>query len=698
MTSDTHFDKEDPSSILRVSLQSKTKNGRTDFIDIPNFKKKLYFSYIRMSTGKQTQENSPERQRDYIKLYAKKLGIDYDTQIIEFSDPGKSGFMVKVQNGTKIISKRKGLSNLWLNINACRALCEVFVYDISRYSRNTEIGVTELLIALGIHGKEHQKIEKFHMAESGKVYTRNTDSTEITQDIVAKQRESESKRHHSNTNIEVWTTKKILPKMVAGKLSSQKVFEWVIENGIEWVRRWPNFIHIERAIDMRIEGRTSEEILDYLSSHDIHYWKWIKESIFSNPALNGYYCPKKWKDMGEAFQLDFLDCVTPISREKWEKLQKTMKHRAPYMTRQIDGAFLKPIIHIMRYMWGDIISWHFRFYDKMKWGERYWYIRYRKGNKTLVTVSLIKILREFIQQQWEVLFDIFYKISCRVFEDYYKDNSFFKWWFISKEAFWRKDDIEKAFIVEIKNLLSATKFGDRWNEEKLFSHPVIDTVKELFDYKDHLDNLFTSEPTIETAKEQIQVKQTIALYLVWHWAKYGEEELRTMFLSNISRNDKALIENSKVYTAHLQNEVKQKESEINAIDDRIIEGVITKELLPRANEMKETIRQDILQRQKKIEWLEHSSDIEKYIASLPEIIRKIGELTKKPLTEKDFCRDFPQIVKLLEITCGELTLTKEKALKIGLYEVLERMKDIDNLNWQSSWESNPDQRLWRPLY
>ncbi len=74
-----------------------------------------------------------------------------------------------------------------------------------------------------------------------------------------------------------------------------------------------------------------------------------------------------------------------------------------------------------------------------------------------------------------------------------------------------------------------------------------------------------------------------------------------MFLSNISRNDKALIENSKVYTAHLQNEVKQKESEINAIDDRIIEGVITKELLPRANEMKETIRQDILQRQKKIE-------------------------------------------------------------------------------------------------
>jgi hypothetical protein len=56
--------------------------------------------------------------------------------------------------------------------------------------------------------------------------------------------------------------------------------------------------------------------------------------------------------MGEVFELAFLDCVTPISLEKWEKLQKTMKHKAIYRTKQIDGAFLLPIIHIMRYM-GD---------------------------------------------------------------------------------------------------------------------------------------------------------------------------------------------------------------------------------------------------------------------------------------------------------------------------------------------------------
>jgi len=67
---------------------------------------------------------------------------------------------------------------------------------------------------------------------------------------------------------------------------------------------------------------------------------------------------------------------------------------------------------------------------------------------------------------------------------------------------------------------------------------------------------------------------------------------------------------------------------------------------------------------------------------MPSIIRKIGELTSKPFAEKDFSRNYSEILKLIDITCGELTLTKEKALKIGLFEVLERLKEMENLNWQ----------------
>jgi hypothetical protein len=45
--------------------------------------------------------------------------------------------------------------------------------------------------------------------------------------------ESEAKRRKSNGNIKIWTEKKILPKMVSGTLSSNKVFEWVSENGVD---------------------------------------------------------------------------------------------------------------------------------------------------------------------------------------------------------------------------------------------------------------------------------------------------------------------------------------------------------------------------------------------------------------------------------------------------------------------------------
>lgn len=699
MTSDIHFDKEDPSSILRVPLQSKTKDGKVAFLDKLNYNKKLYFSYIRMSTGKQTQENSPKMQRDFLKSYTKSLGIDYEKQVIEFADPWESGFKVKVINGKAVWTPRREFARMWENIKACKVPCEVFVYDISRYSRHDQIGVQELSIALWVEWKEHQRIEKFHIAETEEIYTLDTPGSKISGDIRSKMQESEGKRRKSNGNIKIWTEKKILPKMVSGTLSSNKVFEWVSENGVDWVRKWINFFHIENAMDMRIDGRTTQEILEYLSSHNIHYGKWLNVSIFTNQVFIGIYCPKKWKDKGEVFELEFLDCTTPISREKWDKLQKTMKHRVPYMTRQIDWGFLKPIIHIMRYMWGDISGKHFRFYSKIKWEEQYWYIRYRKGNKTLVTISLIEVLKQFIKQQWEALFDIFYNISKKAFQEYYKDKSFFIDGFISKKSFKRKDDIETSIIKELDNLVYNTRFAEHWTDEKLTTITFTDTIKEVFAYRDYLlKDISQGNITDELTKEYNQIKEIITLYLVWHWAQFGEDILQKLFLKNISTDDKKLIESSKVQIEILQNEIRKKEIAIEEINDRIIEGVITKELLPRANEKKEVISQEITQIQKRIAGLEHSSDIEKYIAQLPEIIRKIGELTKKPFTEKDFNKEFPQIVKLLEITCGELTLTKEKALKIGLYEVLERMKDIDNLNWQSSWESNSDQRLWRPLY
>jgi len=153
-------------------------------------------------------------------------------------------------------------------------------------------------------------------------------------------------------------------------------------------------------------------------------------------------------------------------------------------------------------------------------------------------------------------------------------------------------------------------------------------------------------------------------------------------MKNISSDDKRAIESSKAFIEHIQNDIEGIKEDIEGIDDRIIEGVITRDLIPRATERKEVLSQKIIELQNKIGSLELSSDIEKYIERMPSIIRKIGELTSKPFAEKDFSRNYSEILKLIDITCGELTLTKEKALKIGLFEVLERLKEMENLNWQ----------------
>lgn len=669
--------------LLRVPLQSKTKNWKTAFVDMPNFKKKLYFSYIRMSTGKQTQEHSPERQRDYLRLYTKKIWIDYDKEVIEFKDPWESGFKVKVINGKAVWTRRKEFAKLWEYIDACKVPCEVFVYDISRYSRHDQIGVQELSVALWLEWREHQKIEKFHIAESEEVYTIDTPGSKISWDIRSKMQESEGKRRKSNSNITIWTDKKILPKMVASNLSKKKVFEWVIENGIEWVKKWPNFTHIEHAIDMRIEWSTLEEIHEYLARNGIDYGIWnLKTTIFTNSIFEGIYCPKKWKNRGEVIELRFIDCVTPISPEKWQKLQKTIKHKASYWTKQVDGLFLRSVIHIMRYMWEGEGEWNFRFYSKLKWGEQYWYIRYRKGKKTIVNISLLEILRQFIKQQGEALSQIFYNFSKKAFERYFQD---IYWDFLPKEAIWKMGYIESWIRPKITYLFEHTKFGEVWSQEEMFNWPYVCTIHKLLEYESYLIESIKSDKDIEKLKEEFDaIDTTIYLSYLWYWEKIWEDHLKALFLKNLSSEDKALIENSKAYVGHLKDEIDGIKREIDGIDDRIIEGTISKDLIPRANEKKETLNQQIIELHKKINGLENSSDIEKYIERMPEIIRKIGELTVKPFTEKDFTKNFPEIVKLIDITCGELTLTKEKALKIGLYEVLERFRDIENLNWQDN--------------
>lgn len=664
-------------------LQSKTRNWEVAFYEVPDYNKKLYFAYIRMSTGKQTQEKSPEMQRKYIKLYAKELWIDYDKQIIELGDPGESGFKVRVENWKNIVTKRRGFKKLWDHVNLCRVPCEVFVYDISRYSRNTEIGVTELSIALWLHWKEYKKIEKFHIAESWKIYDSETEVSEIIDDIKAKMQESEGKRRKSNSNIKVSLEEQVLPKMASSKLSAERVFEWISEGGVEWVRKWENFVHIERAMDMRIEWATLEEIHNYLTKNGLNYGIWnMNRTIFSNSVFSGIYCPKKWKNKWEVTEIRFLDDNPPIKPEKWEKLQATIHNRATYASRQPAGEFLKPIISIMRFI-GDTDG-HFTFYSQ-KW---YWYIRYRSKSGHIAQIPLLEILREFIKQQWEILFEIFYGIAKAC---YNKKNPDDITGFPAKREFLDKKRVRKMLWKQLYTLWKNTNFHNEVTHEEFHSMNFSALFDRAMNYCDVHDVDFTS-------LEQEQWYDLYFVAIIEQNIYLGDNDIRNVLMRWLSKTDREKIDNQKTYIAHLEEQIKQKEERIEETDNWIIDTLPNKEIMERAEHKQESLRNDIVSIRGEIDGLKGMTDIEKQIRRLPNIIRKIGELTKKPFKEKDFKRDYKDIVKLLELTCGELSVSKEKTLKIGLYEILERLRNIDNLNWQSGSESNWDQGLWRPLY
>jgi len=95
------------------------------------------------------------------------------------------------------------------------------------------------------------------------------------------------------------------------------------------------------------------------------------------------------------------------------------------------------------------------------------------------------------------------------------------------------------------------------------------------------------------------------------------------------------------------------------------------------DETTKDIEKSINRIEKEINELSESSDMEKYLERLPLILSKTFELASKaiPKAEDDGMKD--DILKLLEITTVELTISNKKELKVKLFDVLDRLVSDD---------------------
>ena len=64
--------------------------------------------------------------------------------------------------------------------------------------------------------------------------------------------------------------------------------------------------------------------------------------------------------------------------------------------------------------------------------------------------------------------------------------------------------------------MKNTKFGERWTHENLFNYPVIDTIKEVFTYRDEVKKLILEGKQPDKVKELTDIDRTINFFLIWH--------------------------------------------------------------------------------------------------------------------------------------------------------------------------------------
>ncbi len=95
------------------------------------------------------------------------------------------------------------------------------------------------------------------------------------------------------------------------------------------------------------------------------------------------------------------------------------------------------------------------------------------------------------------------------------------------------------------------------------------------------------------------------------------------------------------------------------------------------NEAVESKNIEIKTIEDKIQTLSQAGEIEHFIDTLPDILAKTFELSKKAIMDQEFEQSREDIMKLIEITTFELTVNTKKELRITLFDWLEDFQNVD---------------------
>lgn len=699
-----HANKTNRLTTGKTVLQSVTKTGKPIFV------------YLRMSTKKKNQEDSIENQNNKVLAQVRSLGINID-DIQRFEDAGVTWFKnIKTKDGKILSRPREWLTELLSTIDAVKVPCLLFAYDPSRLARNSSDG--GVIIERLWHNWNKQKIEKIYFSMGdGDMWDNKTPKTEMQNSFMLAERESEKKWKYMKDNILGNLNKGIFPPMTPtppGLKATKK--------GLEITDK---MLYIQKAMEMRIEGKSLKAIHTYISSHGIKTsLTSITNSIFLNSLYIGTYQDRQW----EIFEnLRFISWKPPISPAFFVELKKHISKKTGwYGEKQEEGDII-----------AKLLSWE-QDTDKIKSfsldTKKDKHKNYKSSAFWGFSRSETKIIKDFIDQAIPKIIDIYFNSYTKRIE---QNQNSIQWEMDFLKSFYAQSkkqmeintikeyeghwiiytDLETLYDrqVRLAYIMALYSKGydfnllDKMNYKELFDEctEVLERSQKLTDKErlhDHKKQFILQHSDIFKRLE-VFFEKAHSEYWKRYWEIYCIDSMK--FLESFKQRDFARLESmsfsqSKLISAinesnnldldtekcikqeeikQLQNQKQKFEEEKKTIMKNALKGGFTMEL---ANETIQDTQREIETIEWRLEKLWESTDIEQFLERLPEVLSKTFELASKVLSSAEINTLNDDLRQLIELVTFELEINTKKELTVKLFEGLNNLVFLNGAPWYSN--------------
>lgn len=581
-------------------------------------------AYLRRSTSNK-QELSIQRQEDSAQDTITWNGFNPE-EVTYFIESKSAYNWVKVADW-KTTRNRTEFTRMLKEIDKSKDPVILLAYEDSRLSRN-DIDTQEILDRLfWEYDKKKKKIHKIYF-NGWETWTSDSNKWDIKQRLLDRYKESlktgERSRKASLGQLRKWRYVYSTPRWI------NRLRKW--ESELTTNEEIP---YIIKAWDMRANGKSKIVINQYLKN----YWIVLNisfERFFQNTVYAWF-----WTDpeSGEITKIHFKWWRAPISLDLFHRVQKTLikntgiKAVSKYGEKQMGDAIanlLKWEIDNKKAFSVEFPKWKYRSYKS----NAYW-----KFNK-----SEIKILKDYLEQATPRIKLMTDKILIL---------------FILKRGV---SDIE--FRSKIQGILNECKWMSSLEESQHFIERLWILVNESNYVDTLLDELrMNNSSYVDDLSEMIRI--------------YFEEVAKKNNLLDTDERDN-LIQN--IEKQIITKEESKKEVLKNAFKQGFTADV--------ANDVIKDIDEEINELQAQINLLSESTDMEDFINRLPKILIKIFELSNRSLPQRDIESIKDDLLKLVELTTFELSVTTKKELKIKLFEGLENILNSNCTIWLPELDSN----------